>query len=346
MELVNHTGLDARLYVTDTSSPESGHSRACLAVAKATLVVDSQGQLELDTHTAIPILDTEVETALGSLPRDNTPNRSDELDVLILGAAQAVGGAPTSQIRVTFRIGQQLRTLVVTGDRIWSGDDADARPTEPQSFTRLPMSWDRAFGGSADVWVDGTTVVPLSAPQNPLGLGFDVSSPLENLSRSWKTPEGFPRVEYTRRLPNVEHGDFCIERWDDTPPPACWAPMPPEVCAYLTGASVMADGKSVSDRLKRMSFAHPDLRFTRPDPGSRVELTGCHETGPLSFMFPSLYPTLDYQIDDRSGSLAMIATQMVILAEERRIALTYQSAFRFKCIEDGQRSMRLRVDES
>lgn len=81
-------------------------------------------------------------------------------EVLVVGEAQAPGGEPVSEMTVGVRVGALTKTVRVVGDRYWWWDKAAARwtPTAPTPFTRMPLSWDRAYGGP-------------DFKQNPIGRG-------------------------------------------------------------------------------------------------------------------------------------------------------------------------------
>ncbi len=68
-------------------------------------------------------------------------------DLLLLGSAYAPGGRPATACEVAFRVGRWEKRLLVTGDRIWKPGVMLSRAGEPQPFTRLPLRWERAFGG-------------------------------------------------------------------------------------------------------------------------------------------------------------------------------------------------------
>src|SRR5690606_41960708 len=44
---------------------------------------------------------------------------------------------------VKAEVGELQKSLLVIGDRYWIGNE----PTKPQPFSRLPISWNNAFGG-------------------------------------------------------------------------------------------------------------------------------------------------------------------------------------------------------
>ena len=94
-------------------------------------------------------------------------------DVLLNGSAHAPGGKPVSRVQVGLRVGSLTKTFEVVGDRVWRRDLLSVAPTSPVPFVEMPISYDRAFGGTDtshedprrhDAWME-----------NPVGCGFHVN---------------------------------------------------------------------------------------------------------------------------------------------------------------------------
>lgn len=98
-------------------------------------------------------------------------------DVWVHGHAWSQSGKPVTQLGVGFAVGPIQRALLVHGDRVAERGLLGERPGPAQPFTRMPLTWARAFGG------DG----PDCASGNPVGCGIHVDA------------------DGLRRLPNLEH---------------------------------------------------------------------------------------------------------------------------------------------
>ena len=106
-------------------------------------------------------------------------------DCVLQGHAVAAGRAPQSE--VGSRVGELTAAARVFGDRRWDPGLLGAKASPPQPFERLPLVWERAFGG----W-DRTPAKEehhQCEPQNPIGVGF--------VARKGRATAGAP-------LPNVE----------------------------------------------------------------------------------------------------------------------------------------------
>ena len=92
-------------------------------------------------------------------------------DVVFIGHAHAPS-TRTTQMDVGVRVGPLLRSLRVFGDRVWIRAAGGLVLTPPIAFERMPVSYERAFGG----W-DVSHPDPgrhAFEPRNPAGRGFCV----------------------------------------------------------------------------------------------------------------------------------------------------------------------------
>ncbi|MEX0731318.1 MAG: DUF2169 domain-containing protein [Aquisalimonadaceae bacterium] len=120
-------------------------------------------------------------------------------DVLLVGDCHAPGGQPVTHCQAGLSIGSRSALVTVTGDRYWQVGLVRARATEPVPFTRMPLRFERAYGGPDD-------------PRNPIGTGFRA----ERLSMTSDT---------ALLLPNIEHPDRLIHAPGDDPGPAGLGPV-------------------------------------------------------------------------------------------------------------------------
>lgn len=361
MELVNTTALPAQLKVSEISNDASGQSiRLGSLVAKATFDVKPSGGLSL-ADDPLPILEMEVPTELGIMPRDFALPRPEVLEVMVLAAAYAPRGRPVREMTAVLQFGDQLRELSVTGDRTWVKAEEGWAMTEPDPFMRMPLSWSRAFGGSAEIWIDATSPLEVQHPYNSDGRGFDPTAYTDGVEKTFGCPEGFPRIVYDWAAPNVEHPARRVSARTDQPEPCCWAPMPLTLGLRIkpTGDAVAAEADATGgapdplERMKRASegestfwFAHPDLRLPIPDKGTPIQLSGCHPEGDWRFQWPDLRVVADYVLGDRTGMRPLTAQAALLLPDQGRVAITYRCWFRF--IPDSpetERSIRLRIAE-
>jgi uncharacterized protein YjbI with pentapeptide repeats len=144
----------------------------------------------------------EGDPPLGDIPWDDDETRSNaygsdyaiwkpKVDVTVVGSAYAPGGgAPAAQVELRFA--SIRRKLAVFGDRSWKKALVRTAMTDPQRFTRMPLVFERAFGGPKH-------------PTNPCGVGHKDAGDA---------------------LPNLEDPSRLIASPNDSPAPVCFAPIP------------------------------------------------------------------------------------------------------------------------
>ena len=132
-------------------------------------------------------------------------------DVILVGHAYAPYGRPAKVVDVEIEVGPVRKRLRVFGDRAWSfpSDQVDAFPyiAGPAEFVKMPLTWDRAFGGidkTAPI-IQGNPPIKPWCERNYLGKGFCGARTVASIHN---TP-----------LPNIEDPDDLIRTWDSRPRP-------------------------------------------------------------------------------------------------------------------------------
>lgn len=348
MELVNKTPLAAEICASelDPSMPRIG-----MLTAKATYRFTLDGEVEPELDEPVPLFPKDEETELGLLPGDRLPHDGPGFEVILLGRAHALSGAPVPRMRVAVEVGAARRELHVSGDREWEAPERGARGAripEPEPFASMPLTWERAFGGQHAVEVAPGSRVLVAEPNNPAGRGFDPEPAARELGEAMAAPAGFPRFDRRRPLPNVEHSDRLIASWEDAPPPACWAAVP--LASALHAGRVPYDPdrpeEATSFRLRPESFqrAHPDWIIDLPERGGRVVLEGLTPRSRVELALPELRVVADYVAGDRRGQRELRPQMLVLLPEEARFYLLFRTLFNFPFQPGGERCMRLRTE--
>lgn len=160
-------------------------------------------------------------------------------DLLLVGNCHAPGGRPTPQCLVKLAVGFHERSLAVVGDRQWK-KGLLRQSSEPQPFVTMPITYERAFGGSG-------------FEANPIGRGAgkgaevmpNIESP-KNLVTSPKKsypPASFGPLDRTWALRRSKLGTYdaawLAKRWPRFPADFDWSYFncaPPEQqVGYLNG---------------------------------------------------------------------------------------------------------------
>jgi hypothetical protein len=352
MDLVNHTPIPADLRLSYL--PNTLNRRGYLT-AKATFRI-VENHTELDRDHPIDVFSEMQDHELGCLPQDVMVMHRDPFEVMLLGEVEAPEGEELTQRRVTMQVGDVERHLEVFGDRVWDGDVIG----DPAPFKKMPLTWERAFGGTARIEIDKGAFIEVCHPMNPRGLGMDVASHANTYAEQLNTPEGYPRYDGTRRLPNVESPDRLISSPDDAPLPACWAPTPldcgvrfhPALSSIdpanlVPGAPTNPLTNDANRELIRSNLrhAHPDWWIPCPPRGAQLRLDGVCAGAPLEVTLPALRILGDYVVGSRAGTRELIPQNVILFANDRRMTITYRVSFLVHYEEGEERGFRLRTED-
>lgn len=130
-------------------------------------------------------------------------------DVTLIGSAHAPGRRPVKELDVSLKVGPLSKSAKVFGDRVWESSLTGTRPGAARPFLTMPLTYERAFGGSAmqDPKNPGATE---EIAANPVGRGFYLRA---------SDAAGHP-------LPNVEDPADLIRSWSHRPGPVGFGPVP------------------------------------------------------------------------------------------------------------------------
>jgi len=236
-------------------------------------------------------------------------------DVVLVGSAHAPNGRPVTSLLVGMVVNRRAKAARVFGDRVWTGMGGF---TEPQPFTEVPLTWERAFGGSH---VLGTGEV-LAEERNPVGAGFP---------GKWSAAERAGAL-----LPNVEDPAHLLTSFGDRPDPvgfgfvaSGWWPRRGLAGTY-DGAWLQTRAPYLpEDCDPRFFCAAPRDQVFEPrlSGGEPIELLGVHPAGPLQFALPAWdlegAARIAGSIERRPLSLETV----LIEPDAGRLSLTFRAVF-------------------
>lgn len=318
MQLSNTSPVPAQSIVFDHED-----RRFSSVTAKATFNFDG----ELETQDPTPLFAVDEPTDLGLLPADAHARFDDAFEVITLGRAYSPGGRKCTRRLVSLTVGVHTRHLHVCGDRRW----ISATISEPEPFTSLPLTYERAFGGRCDLYLDAESPLEVTHPLNALGKGFDPEPSVVALRRELRLPSGLPYVAYERTLPNVEDPQNLVARTTDNPDPASWATVPREIGL----CQLRAVRREVSVNLALAHRAHPTWIVSRPAANATVKLTGLTPNGGEEFRLPQLRIFADTEQERRE----LCPQMLVLLPEQRRLYVLYRTVSPF-----AAKGARLRLE--
>jgi hypothetical protein len=237
-------------------------------------------------------------------------------DILLLGSACAPGERPTWQLDVSLTVGPVTKTVRVFGDRVWQAGPAGASVSWVQPFVRMPLVWERAFGG-----VDPTEAGPVTEPRNPVGRGFRTPA-------SSRPVDGLP-------LPNLEEPIAPISTWKDQPPPACFAPVAP----HWLPRRAYAGTYDAAWQRRRAPFLPADFdpRFFQLAPtelvtssylsgGEVVEVRGASPGGLMRFQLPQAKLRVTYKLDGALEERPAVLDTIIVQPDVASVVMIWRAA--------------------
>ena len=348
MEVLNETGLEVAWLAGKLGFPKD----SITLIVKGTFRLTRDGEAALDPAAKQP-------PVTGDSFYDDDPDNGiryendlvhfkPRADLFLVGSCHTPDGQPMMACKVSFGVGERVKSLGVIGDRAWTSEGPDARASDPAPFTTMPLDYRRTFGGAG------------FAP-NPLGRGFAKTTlpdgrahwPLPNLvdlkqasvaQGEALTPVGFGPLD--RMLPQRRQDmgtydeSWQEERWPWYPADFDWshfnaAPADQQVEGYLRG-----------DEPLYFENLHPEhAQYRSRLPGLRVRclLQESYQGRPLIRDVPMRLDTLWADVDAeeivllwrglaaaRSQELEEIERLLVVtepLAETPKAAEHYAGAF-------------------
>jgi hypothetical protein len=319
----NESPWEAEL-VRSVLSPDESEPLLAICVVKITYDILPDGSLRL-SEEQLPVATAPEDSDLGWVPSDAVP-RKPAFDVLVLGHARDPGGRPVPSMTVRLQVGKATRDLAVFGDRVWRQEENGIRATEPEPFEEMPLTYERAYGGTAEALGYETPYA-----WNPGGKGYVLEE---------KYADGSP-------LPNVEDPEARIASWSDQPTPAGFAPVP--LASLFTvdrGVEISEDRSSQRVKPDVFQAAHPRLVFPDVPPDTRIWLHGMGPEGRLGFAMPRIEARVEASFDDERYPVEGRVDTLCILADEARCFVLHRSPFKYRMVPEQLRVTTLHVDDA
>ena len=164
-----------------------------IVVVKATYDISENGELTLADEQAEPLY---LPVYSGEDGKSSVLYASDltgmkpGTDVLVNGNAYAIGGKPATHVTVVLEAKDLRKELSVYGDRYWERGLMRPEASFPARFDRMPIIYERAFGGIDDS--DPDPAKHRIDLRNPVGVGFSTK-------KAHLYGTAVPNIEYPHR---------------------------------------------------------------------------------------------------------------------------------------------------
>lgn len=245
------------------------------------------------------------------------PHKKLATDVLVQGHAYAPEGRPITKLSVGLKVANIQKMLHITGDRLWLDSVGGVVISDPQAFIKMPLSYERTFGGM-DLTDEDETKHDWEV-RNPAGCGFAtkaehlIGKPVPNieepnaLMKHWKQrpkPVGFGPIA-GHWFPRVELAGTYDENWEKTRQPLLAEDFNEK---YYQSAP---DDQQVSGYLKG---------------GELVQLYNLTPDGKLQFRLPRIFLAFTTNFDDGSSEVHRAVLHTVTLKpDEKKVVLVWHT---------------------
>jgi hypothetical protein len=290
-------------------------------VLKASYEVAADGSAQLVAEQ-LPVNEADAVTPLGGIDADVTPIK-DGIDLALMGHAHAPDGRATPRMDVSLSLGDVQRSIAVFGARVWESSASGLRPSAPQPFVTMPLTYAHAFGGLCSA---GELEAAYDA--NPEGKGF---IHLEKDARG-------------SLLPNLEESDQLIKRWDDHPLPAGFAPLPRQSTLRLArGADVDLEAGVTQVKPALFSWCHPRMRLAQYPAAQWLHVRGMCPEGDWRVRVPELYGTVTVRLGECTQQLALRPDSLCAFPGYSRLFVLARVAFLYQFTARQLRSVTLNL---
>ena len=251
-----------------------------------------------------------VHEEYGPMDTDNVYNK-EGVDIMVFGSAKAPKGKTLTESEVSVSLnGKMLHRIKVFGNRVWKSFLGILSKSNPEPFTEIPLTIYNAFGGMAH-W-DGLEF-PYSA--NPYGKGY----------------------YYTKddaigsQLPNIEHYDDLISKWNPWVDPAGVGALTilPLKAKY---AIELDENNKTINKIKGVFFntAFPDLIVDKVKIKDEIIVKGVKAEGDFKLKIPNISLNIDVSIGTKQYKNNLVIDQVGLITNHKQAFITYRDFFRYK----------------
>ncbi|UCC71416.1 MAG: DUF2169 domain-containing protein [Gemmatimonadota bacterium] len=254
-------------------------------------------------------------------------------DVLLLGRAYAPRGRPATEMDVSVTVGPVSKTVRVIGDRHWESTGVGYAPSSPLPFERMPLLWEKAFGGT-----DRCGDELRAEARNMAGTGY-------------RAPDGEKELDGLP-LPNLEDPENLISSWKQTPPPSCFAPVSPHWEPRRSYAGTY-DEVWQRERAPYLPLDFDSRFFQLAPPGlvapgylrgdEPVAIRGATPDGLLRFELPGVRLSVTHFVDSTSETQLANLDTILIEPDQNRVILVWRAAY--ECAGGALRVKEVRVSQ-
>lgn len=239
-------------------------------------------------------------------------------DVIVNGFAFSPTGSPVREMVVGLQVGPVRKVVKVFGDRFWDSGLTGLRPSDPKPFIKMPLIYERAYGGS-----DHSDPDPKhwgSELRNLVGVGFYVGADLGSV--------------VGRPMPNLEDSRHPISAWSDRPAPASFGGLARGWQPRIKFAGTY-DQQWLDQRLpflpedfdqQYFQSAPADQQVPYLKGGEVVRCANMSPDGGITFTLPPIGIPITYRFRDRNVAKEPNLDNLIVEPDQRRFIATWRAA--------------------
>jgi hypothetical protein len=221
-------------------------------------------------------------------------------------------------VPVGVRVGSMQKSFAVVGNRVWYAGISRISASDPEPFTVLPISYDRAFGGRDDRHEDQAKHTAFM--RNPVGRGFH-----KQMRREWI--DGAP-------LPNTEELNHPVSQPDGNYAPMAFGPIGRGWEPRYRYAGTY-DARWLEDYFPFLppdfdeayyQAAPLDQQISAPTGGEEIVLLNLTPEGRVVFTLPTFDAPVHFFLKNGGREDAKLALDTIVIEPDpRRLMLTWRA---------------------
>ena len=321
MEFVNNTKFHTLIHRASLNDDVIAMAVMC----RVTYDILEDGTTKISNEQDWELHKTHWTSEYGPMDTDDVYSKGG-VDIMIFGTAKAPHGKALKESNVIISLNKkEIYKLKVFGNRKWKSFLGILSISAPEPFTEIPLTLYNAFGGTAK-W-DGLDV---PYPSNPHGKGY------------YYTKE----EAIGKPLPNIEHADSLIEKWNSWQEPAgvCSFPIMPLKAKYHL---VLNEEKTKIEKLDNKFFnsAFPNLIIDELKTGDCISIKGVTGGKDFNLIVPNTELEINVNLGDKVNNRRMTIDQVGILPNENKGFISYRFPFRYvvKPMEKRQTTLNHKI---
>lgn len=323
MRLEHITGMEAGY----TMGMQPDGRELLVVCVKGTFTIPIDGEKVQLAEEQVPLVEADTFTGepgySSPVYESDYPPHKLYCDVLLNGSAYAPKGRPTTKVRVFLQVGGFSKTFQVVGNRVWEKGLFSYKPSQPQPFTAMPLSYDRAFGGVDANHRDTQKLKAFLA--NPVGRGMHV-----HLDRKFVEGQPLPNTEELNKPVTRPDGDYTPMSFG--PIGRAWQPRVPFAGTYDQNWLDNIFPFLPPDFDDRYYQATPlEQQIPYPRGGEPVVLVNLTPEGRTTFQLPEKNMLVWFLLQNgEEKGLPAVMDTIILEPDARRFMLVWRAAMPLK----------------